>query len=553
MDRRRQEGLIAARRQRREAAAVVELLRSFYYPKQRALFCGKSKLKATKKTRRAGATSGGCRELVARAIEHPGFRATYVTTTRGEAKERAWENDNRNGLADILREFGKPVEAEIESVVIGGVTVEIRAGDLALEFSNGSRIDLFGAENMRMIGRKRGTAKHVFWIDEAQDFTHLDYFYKAVVVPALSDFKGECWVTGTPGRDCVGFFWELTRDDGEPRLEGWDVHEIAAVDNPRFGRVTCSGDTWYVVDNGDARHGPYATEALAEEAAILIRWEGTAGEAIRLNGWSEDDPDLLREQFGRWVKEGARYVYAVHSVPEHQLTYAPVRLDANGFPDVKRAMLDLPGYVDEERDYFLALGADLGTRAAFAFVVWAWSMRDPILYEVCSWSKTGLDYDEMATYLKAVRSQVTIGLMVADAGGGGKPAVMGWSKKWVSQYGIPIIEATKANKVIAIQTMNADIRKRRLRCRIGSAWLREAKVHVWAPQRSDTGGLVESSKTKHDLTDSALYGHRESYHHRYRELELTPEPNTPEWLRREEADLAEHAARSGADEEYPFG
>lgn len=553
MDRSRIERILTARRQRLEAEekkgeipALVESLRGFYHPKQRAFFCGKHKRKATKKTRRAGATSGGVREFLARAFETPGFRATYVTTTRDEAKERAWENDTKTGFADVVRLLGTPIErTDVETVAIAGVRVEIRVSDLALEFSNGSRIDLFGANHLGALGKKRGTSKHVFWIDEAQDFPNLDVFYKAVVVGSLTDFKGECWVTGTPGTLLIGFFYDLTRDDVEERLPGWEVHEIAVVDNPYFGRPIQIRDVWHVQDNLQVLHGPYEYQAAASEAAVRIRWENTAGAAIRDNGWAEDDPDLLREWFARWVKEGAKYVYAVHSVPEHTLIYAPQRLGPDGFPDIKKALLDLPGKVDEDRDYFLALGADLGTRAAFAFVMWAWSLMDPILYEVCSWKRAGLDYDEMAEYLHMVRRQAVIGMIVADAGGGGKPAVMGWSKQWVKRYSLPIVEATKPNKVVTITQMNNDIRKGHLKLRSGSPWLAEAKVHLWAPQRSDKGGLVEGTKTPHDCLDGGRYVFAECYHHRFRPESLTPDPGSPEYIEREERELEESAFSNG--------
>lgn len=555
MDQQRFARLIQARRARQQAqdvqgelASVVASLRAFYHPKQQAFFRSPAKRKATKKTRRAGATSGGCRELIARCLESPGYRATYATTTRDEAIERAWENDTKSGFVDILRQFGTPIPRRgVETVALAGVTVEIRYSDLELEFSNGSLVDLFGAENVGdAVRKKRGTQKDVIWVDESQDFPELATFYKRAVVPALTERKGECWLTGTPGEVPLGFFFEITRDDGEPRTPGWEIHEIAQVDNPFFGRPVQVGSDWWVEDNLGARHGPVATAEAAEELARKVRWENTAGEAIRENGWAEDDPDLLREWFARWVKEGAKFVYAVHSVPEHQLIYAPSRLGEDGFPDIQAALDDLPER-SRGRDYFLAMGADLGTRAAFAFVVWAWSLRDPILYEVCAWKKPGLDYDEMAEHLHAVRRQAVIGRIVADAGGGGKPAVMGWSKQWVSRYGLPIEEAPKSGlKVVAIKQMNSDIRKSLIRVRSGSPLLAEWKAHVWAPQRNEKGGLVESSQTPKDLCDAGLYSHRDCYHHRYRTPELTPEPGTPQYLLRVEREL--EAASTGGDD-----
>jgi hypothetical protein len=388
-----------------------------------------------------------------------------------------------------------------------------------------------------MAERLRGIAKHVYWIDEAQDLHGLADLYKAVIVAAMSDYDGECWLTGTPGKDCAGMFYEVTTDDETP-LTGWDVHRIAATDNPMFGRVTWTeGGVWSVIDNTGKEHGPYPDEAAAEEAAKAIRWERSAGAAIRENGWKDDDPDLLREYYARWVKSDSRYVYALHRVPEHEIVYAPVRLGANGFPDLRAALRDLPG-ADQLRDYYTALGADLGTRAAFAFVVWAWSGRDPVLYELASWKCPGLDYDEMAAFLNDVRGQINLSMITADAGGGGKPAVMGWSKRWVDRYGIPIIEATKQNKRIAQNQLNTDIRKGFIKLRKDSVLMNEWKVHRWKQLRT-VDGKEEEDSTPRDASDGGLYAHRESFHHRYRPPEAEILPGTPEWVIREERELEE--------------
>jgi hypothetical protein len=545
VDRLRAEEILQRRRAAAQAAAaqadVLALtvrLRSFFYPKQRDFFTSKAKRRATKKTRRSGATAGGCRELVARSIEKPGHRATYITGTLKDARKRAWENDTRTGFVDVIRAHGRRRdEAGVESYDLAGVIAYIRKGDLVIDFSNGSQIDLFGADTAGMAERLRGIAKHVYWIDEAQDLHGLADLYKAVIVAAMSDYDGECWLTGTPGKDCAGMFYEVTTDDETP-LVGWDVHRIAATDNPMFGRVTWSeGGVWSVIDNTGKEHGPYPDEAAAEEAAKAIRWERSAGAAIRENGWKDDDPDLLREYYARWVKSDSRYVYALHRVPEHEIVYAPVRLGANGFPDLRAALRDLPG-ADQLRDYYTALGADLGTRAAFAFVVWAWSGRDPVLYELASWKRPGLDYDEMAAFLNDVRGQINLSMITADAGGGGKGAVMGWSKRWVDRYGIPIIEATKQNKRIAQNQLNTDIRKGFIKLRKDSVLMNEWKVHRWKQLRT-VDGKEEEDSTPRDASDGGLYAHRESFHHRYRPPEAEILPGTPEWAIREERELEE--------------
>lgn len=567
-----QERAAAEEKARRETnrariEALCAILRAFYYPKQASFFCSKAERRATKKTRRSGATAGGCRELIARAIETPRFRAVYITETRGQAEARAWKNDTNSGLVDVIEQYGRAIDgsksgkraAGVPRYDLGSVTVEVRGGDLALVFSNGSLIELFGADDEQACMGLRGLAKHVYWVDEAQDFRWLQRMYKAVISAGMSDHGGECWLTGTPGVDLAGLFYEVTRDDGE-QVKGWEVHHLTVQDNPFFGRVVWELDEWFVEDNlidkpgsdrathawtgaiaEDAhRWGPFRDEPTALEAAIKVRWERAAGKSIRENAWDEDDPDLLREWYARWVKDGARLVYAAHSRAEHELCYAPMRLGPDGFPDIKLSLLDLPGW-REQRQYLLGVGADLGTTRAFGWVMVAWSLVDPVLYEVASWKKVGLDYDEMALVLRSVQAQARVGLWVADAGGGGKPAVKGWSRQWMERYQIPILEAQKPNKLLAQKQLNTDIRQGHWLGRHGSPLIAEMKVHRWLPTRNSEGKLMEDPATHRDLSDASLYIHRESYHHRYRPAPEKLVTGTPEWVTREETEMFDAA------------
>jgi hypothetical protein len=217
-----------------------------------------------------------------------------------------------------------------------------------------------------------------------------------------------------------------------------------------------------------------------------------------------------------------------------------MRLGEDGFPDIKSSLLDLPGW-REQRQYLLGVGADLGTTRAFAWSMVAWSLVDPILYEVASWKRAGLDYDEMAAVLRSVQGQARVGLWVADAGGGGKPAVKGWSRQWMERYQLPILEAQKPNKLLAQKQWNTDIRQGHYLMRTGSPLLAEMKVHRWLPTRNSDGKLMEDPATHRDLLDSGLYIHRESYHHRYRPPAEKLVTGTPEWVTREETEMLDVA------------
>lgn len=531
------------------------------HPKQKRLYTSKAKLKATRKTRRAGATAGGVRELLARALEIPGFRATYVTTTRDEAIERAWLSDTKSGLIDVLNQLASKLDLRgVDKYMLGGIIIEVRKDDLELNFSNGSQIQLFGADTERAINKKRGGAKHVFWIDEVQDFRFLEDFYGGVVVAALQDFDGECWLSGTPGRDAAGMFYEITRDDGE-EIDGWEVHEIAQVDNPFFGVVMWEGGQWFVLDNLKVQHGPYATEAEAEEAAVKIRWDRTAGEAIRKNRWHPEHPDLLRECYGKWVKGDTRHVYPVGMAPPNcKLIFAPQRLTPNTFRpedppwyDHERAVLDLPLAANRRPyEWLYAIGIDFGNfPAPFAIVVWAFTYDRPDIFEMFSWKATRVVPDDQRVYVDMLWNTLpNVVVFVADPAGR-----EGELEAWRTRFNLPIDDADKANKDVYREIMAGDIRRGVVHYRGTESPRREERDYsplldehrhlVYLPtkpgqprkEHANRKLAAEGDRVPgNHCSDGGLYAHRHLGHHLHREK---PPDTRTEHQRKEHAYEAE--------------
>lgn len=549
-------------------AETARALRAFYHPKQRAFYCSPAKRRATKKTRRAGATTGGCREFIARAIEHPGWRGTYVTTTRKEARERAWVNDTKNGLVDILREFGMQVDdPALEVYSLGSVKAYIRDQAMTIDFSNGSKIDLFGADDERALRKQRGLSKHVYWIDEAQDFRFIERFYDAIIIGSLTDYKGECWLTGTPGRDCAGMFYDITKDpdsnDGPP-LPNWEVHSFTVTDNPFFGRVEQdlvaevgeSGDVaYFVVDNGGDRSGPFYTRAEADEEAGRVRWDRTAGNAMRQKGWKGTEPDFLREWLGRWVKEDARFVYPIHVVNQFDLKYAPTRLTKNPlvgthprfehhppWVDIKKAITDLPRDKkrhNKRRQWMYAIGVDFGYHPdPFAIVVWAFTYDLQDVYEIMSWKCTKVNTDDQGTYMKMVWDALdNVVVFVGDPAGKQDDFEV-----WRSRMGLPLDEANKRGKNTLEEFLADDIRRGRIHLRHDSTLLDEMTHLVYLPTKPGKTREVAKHRRAADGTihgdhccDCARYAYASLTHYLSRPSAKTdPEPGSMEALMVEE-------------------
>lgn len=501
---------------KREAATIAQLTDE-WFPEERAFFDDPGQLAAACCGRRAGKTRGVVRDLVRDLTTVPGARLLYLNTTRGEAETIAWWGNRGDGVAALNQSLGLGLKLDQSDL-----TAYCKETD--------GWLYLRGADDEAELRKRLGGAYHKVYWDEAQKIpSKLNLPIKEVFMPALLDFGGTLRFTGSPSRELSSFFYGITRPDVSRRVPGWNVYHWNLLANPFFGK------------DHDAR------------------WKRGILGLQKLYGGPDvapiDSPLMQREAFGRWVHEDAAYVYAVHRVPERELFYAPHRARADGFVDVAAALADLPwsagGKVDLSSCFF-ALGADLGYRDPFALVLWAWHPHDPVLYEVCSWKKSGMVADEQNAALRAVMEVVRVGLVVADAGGPAQSTVKGWSKEWIERYSLPILEAEKQHKHTAVETWNGDILTRRCRLREGSPLYAEMSELQWTNIVSGTGRMVEDPTQDNHCCDAALYAHRHSYQYRSRPEDVPPPPGSREARIREEAALEEDMLRDEDDSGYGY-
>jgi hypothetical protein len=551
---------VVADSQRNAAAEAAGLLRSFYYPKQGAFFTSKNRRKATKKTRRAGATTGGVREVLARCLEHPGYRAVVVHSTKQEARDRAWTSDTKSGFVDILRERGTHVDdPSLEVIMLGGVRIDVRDQVMQLDFSNGSQVKLFGYDDLRAARKQRGLAKHLYWIDEAQDIRFLDEFYDKVIL-AQQDFDCEVWLTGTPGQDCAGMFYEITKEEESERAPGWEVHTLAQIENPFFGKIVADSlNGWlvyYVEDNLAERTGPFATFAEAETAAGKVRWDRTAGAAMIAKGWKGDEPDFIREFLGMWSKADARFVYPVNAAGP-DLVYGVERLAKNPLAnagnhinpmdpqravqwcDFKKAISDLPKRkkYNQKRQWMYAIAADFGYHPdPFAIVVWAFAHDSQDVYELFSWKAQKVHTDDQGLYLKTVWDALdNVVVLVGDPAGKQDDFEV-----WRTRLQLPIDEANKKGKNTLEEFLADDIRRGRIHLRKDSPLHDEMKHLVYLPTK--IGKTREAAKHRKagdgkvhgdHCCDAARYGYEALTHYLSKLPQDSADKGTPEAVREE--------------------
>src|SRR5688572_6416103 len=328
---------LLAERQRRRAAAstvavesetrqekwarVAESMLACLFPQQRAFWLeDQARRKAGLCSRRAGKTFGGARAFLAEALTKPKSRLVYINETRAEAKALLWDEPD-DGLPALMMAAG----------LKEGEDYRANATELVIRFANGSIIGLFGADDERQVNKLRGRKFSAAWSDEAQKMPHLQTLVQRVLGASMKDFDGTLYMTGTPSRDCAGYFYDVTNP--EQTAPGWSVHRWTTRDNPFFG----------------------ATE---DE-----RYARTSAAALEENGWTEADPHFRREWLGTWVQEDSRYVYPVHQVDPKRLTFAPFRVNAAGQYDHVAAERDLPRSPrNRPMTWLYSLGIDYGFR-----------------------------------------------------------------------------------------------------------------------------------------------------------------------------------------------
>jgi hypothetical protein len=528
--------LIAERMARKGRPNVIEALTAEWFPEERAFFDDPAKLAAAECGRRAGKTRGVVRDHLRDLLTIPGYRGLYLNSTRGEAERLAWIGNRADGFKPLIENLELPLKLDNTDLSVHNPATD-------------GWMYLRGADDEAELRKALGGAYHKVTWDEAQKIPpKLGPSIREVFFPALLDFGGRFRMTGTPVRNMSGIFWDVTRPELERRTPGWKVHTWNLLNNPFFGRAKNLGGLWFVVWGAfdEIVSGPHKQGEL--EAAIAgARWTKGMLALQELYGGPEvaaiDSPIMQREGFGRWVREDSNFVYAVHKVKEAELLYAPARLRADRFPDIPRALADLPF---DWRDAHFSLGCDIGWYPdPFAFVLWAWHRHDPAIYEVASWKKTHLTSDEQVASLREVREHVNIGQIVADASGPAKPAVKGWSAGWVTRYNLPILEADKQHKYAHVDVWNNDIIAGRCKLRKDGELYEEMAQLQWATIVSGSGRMVEDPTLANDVCDGGLYSHRHSYQYRATIKEEPPPPGSPEhWARLEailEADMEEQA------------
>lgn len=180
------------------------------YDKQREVLYDKfisHKVIAT--SRRAGKTNLAARMLVDYCIE-PNIPTLYIHTKADNCLTQCWPL-----VIEAAKEIELPIAHEDK-------------GNMRIEFTNGSYIQMFGNKDKSSAPLLRGGKYKLIVIDEAQDQRNMVELVEDVCEPMLVDYKNSCIVLqGTPPRRPKTYFEKCYNN-----TQGWKLYHFTMNDNP---------------------------------------------------------------------------------------------------------------------------------------------------------------------------------------------------------------------------------------------------------------------------------------------------------------------------------
>lgn len=396
-----------------------------------------SRFKVAVCSRRAGKTTGVAVSLLEDAIREPYTNQFYVTKTLKNARKIIWPE-----LKRLNREYG-----------LGGVPNETEAYMRFPALPGEPCIYLAGAKDDSESDNIRGLKGKKAVVDEPQSMrtSVLEKLMKDAVRPALWDYAGSLWVTGTPGPVRAGYFYDI--DQGE-QSSRWSHHH------------------WTILDN------PWIQKLSGRPPAELLREERDQ------RGVGEDDPTYQREAMGRWVHDESALVFkfepgthGYETLPEGRMTHV--------------------------------IGCDLGFNDADAIAVLGWLPNSNTVYLVDEYV---MPKQGMTPFMAALKERVTKYRpikVVLDLGGIAKKAVEDWRGRFTQS----LEAADKTRKFEHIEILNDAIKAGRFKARPLGNFAEDAALVQWDMDARAKGVLKIAEDYHSDITDAVLYAFRACYAH----------------------------------------
>jgi hypothetical protein len=334
--------------------------------------------------------------------------------------------------------------------------------DSIFNFGNGSIIQFGGNSNKVEREKYRGMHWDLIIIDEAQSQHDLGMFVKEIINPMLLDTNGQLVITGS-GPRTRGTYWEqyfLNPSPSGSRLN-WNLSQNPHIHNYEM--------------------------ALADER--------------EKHGLSETDPLYMREYLGLIVYDDDCLVYRLGG-------------DNKYHDDEMLAWLQ----TQSPADIRFTAGLDFGFRDSDAFVVIMYSEKANEKWLVYEYKQNGTDVTTLCDNIKAGKDYIKNSPLFARSYNRDFDIFADTSDQKISlelshRYGIPVQNAIKYDKAMAVQNLQEEVRKGNLKIRPGSGFEEEALRTIFKRieqegQPSVITREIDDDVFHPDLMDALLYSLR---------------------------------------------
>lgn len=457
------------------------------FPAQQNFVQDASKRKVAHCPRRAGKSHCVLVYGLLVSLYRAGSSVLICARTRGQAKGIYWRL-----LKRLCEEYN--------------VDCQFKNMDLEVHFSNGSVIYFSGADTAEEVDKYRGRSFDLCVIDEGKSYSKrlLDEFVYEIILRTLADTRGTLVIIGTPGSIEAGLFWALITQQGkykrifdEEKDEGVKLHVNKYDPEVKPDSVYhWSLHHWTGKDNTKM---PHIWEDLVQEVAD--------------NGWSWEDPYVMREFLGIPVADAGNLVSIYRSIKDGRCDWVRDDKGPHGLP------------AGHEWRYILSV--DLGWHDATAFVVAAWSPTHKSLHFVHTEKHAYLLTDAVIKRVKELEDKFGgFDARIVDPAAGGKRM----AEDITNAYGVHVYPAQKSDRNSFIAMLNGDLSAGRIALDPEGPLAGEMETLEWGnPEKTKVdAGCAD------DLFDAALYAWRFAQHHWSAEKVLGPAEGTAEFLREQQ-------------------
>jgi len=399
--------------------------------------------------RRGGKTDTAARWLVEPLITVDGARCIYMGLTLTKAMDQIWDN-----VVKLIEDTGFTISEQSRT-------------DGNLKLSNGSFFQVSGNNTVDERSKQRGFKWHRIVIDECQSQKALPQLHDEIFGPTLLDYSGSLMFLGT-GPRVRGTYWEELWTD--LRSDGTSIGRKALRLNWN------AGDNPFIPDH--------------ENVLAKVREE---------HGWTETNPVYIREYLGQIAYDDDALVWRLREENYFTDSELAAWIASQPVTDIRfTAGLD---YGFEDADGFAIVC--YSTTRPERFLVHEYKARRTGTQELADALRKGIEYIKTSPLFKSVENKDFY--IHADTGSLGKKV----SFDLATQYHLPIQDAFKANKDMAVEILQDEVRRALFKVSKGGAFDDEALKTVFARNDKDELTRVIDDEAYHpDVSDGILYAMR---------------------------------------------